>query len=397
MAKIIAVNAGSSSLKFKLFEMTNEEVITSGIVERIGLEDSIFTIKYNGEKDSKTLPIPTHKEAVNMLLNALIEKGIIASLDDIKGVGHRVVQGGAYFSDSAVVNDYVVDKITELAPLAPLHNPAHLIGIKAFQEAVPNAGAVTVFDTAFHQTIPEERFVYPIPYEYYEKYAIRKYGAHGTSHYFVSHRAMELLGNPEQSKIVVCHLGAGGSLCAVEDGKSVNTSMGLTPLAGIVMGTRCGDIDASVIDYMIQNIGMDMKEVINVLNKQSGLLGVSGVSSDMRDVQAAANEGNKRAQLALKIFVRRVSDYLGRYFVELDGQIDAIAFTAGIGENDAYSRKEIIKTVSKALGIVLDDDANENGRGERLISKPESKIKVYVIPTDEELVIARDTKRLLNL
>lgn len=397
MAKIIAVNAGSSSLKFKLFEMENEEVITSGIVERIGLEDSIFTIKYKDDKDSKTLPIPTHKEAVNLLLDALIEKGIIASLDDIKGVGHRVVQGGSYFSDSAVVNDDVIGKISELAPLAPLHNPAHLIGIKAFQEAVPNAGAVTVFDTAFHQTIPEERFIYPIPYEYYEKYKIRKYGAHGTSHFYVSHRAIELLGNPETSKIVVCHLGAGGSLCAVENGKSVNTSMGLTPLAGIVMGTRCGDVDASVIDFMIQNIGMSMKEVNNVLNKQSGLLGVSGVSSDMRDVQAAAAEGNKRAQLALKIFVRRVADYLGRYFVELDGHIDAIAFTAGIGENDAYSRREILASVSNALGIVIDHEANDHGRGERLISAPESKVKVYVIPTDEELVIARDTKRLLNL
>lgn len=397
MAKIIAVNAGSSSLKFKLFEMENEEVITSGIVERIGLEDSIFTIKYKDEKDSKTLPIPTHKEAVNLLLDALIKKGIIASLDDIKGVGHRVVQGGSYFSDSAVVNDDVIGKISELAPLAPLHNPAHLIGIKAFQEAVPNAGAVTVFDTAFHQTIPEERFIYPIPYEYYEKYKIRKYGAHGTSHFYVSHRAIELLGNPETSKIVVCHLGAGGSLCAVENGKSVNTSMGLTPLAGIVMGTRCGDVDASVIDFMIQNIGMSMKEVNNVLNKQSGLLGVSGVSSDMRDVQAAAAEGNKRAQLALKIFVRRVADYLGRYFVELDGHIDAIAFTAGIGENDAYSRREILASVSNALGIVIDHEANDHGRGERLISAPESKVKVYVIPTDEELVIARDTKRLLNL
>lgn len=397
MAKIIAVNAGSSSLKFKLFEMENEEVITSGIVERIGLEDSIFTIKYKDDKDSKTLPIPTHKEAVNLLLDALIEKGIIASLDDIKGVGHRVVQGGSYFSDSAVVNDDVIGKISELAPLAPLHNPAHLIGIKAFQEAVPNAGAVTVFDTAFHQTIPEERFIYPIPYEYYEKYKIRKYGAHGTSHFYVSHRAIELLGNPETSKIVVCHLGAGGSLCAVENGKSVNTSMGLTPLAGIVMGTRCGDVDASVIDFMIQNIGMSMKEVNNVLNKQSGLLGVSGVSSDMRDVQAAAAEGNKRAQLALKIFVRRVADYLGRYFVELDGHIDAIAFTAGIGENEAYSRREILASVSNALGIVIDHEANDHGRGERLISAPESKVKVYVIPTDEELVIARDTKRLLNL
>ncbi len=396
MAKVIAVNAGSSSLKFQLFEMDDETVITSGVVERIGLEDSVFTIKYNGEKDSRTLSIPTHSEAVEMLLNTLLEKNIVSSLDEIKGVGHRVVQGGTYFSESAIIDEDVVAKIDELKSLAPLHNPANLTGYYAFKKAIPNAGAVAVFDTAFHQTLEPRCYVYPIPYKYYTDYGIRKYGAHGTSHKYVSQRVIDLLGNPEHSKIIVAHLGAGGSLTAVKDGKSINTSMGFTPLAGIMMGTRSGDIDASVIDYLIKEVGIDGNEVINMLNKESGLLGVSGVSSDFRDVCAAADEGNERAKLAIDIFFRRVIAYIGRYFIALGG-CDAIAFTAGIGENSAFARKEIINLISEALGIVIDDDANENGKGERLITKPESKIKVFVVPTNEELMIARDTKRLLNL
>lgn len=396
MSKVIAVNAGSSSLKFQLFEMDDETVITSGVVERIGLEDSIFTIKYNGEKDVKTLSIPTHKEAVALLLETLIEKNIVKSLEEIKGVGHRVVQGGSYFQGSAIIDDYVVEKIDELKSLAPLHNPAHLTGYYAFKEAIPNAGAVAVFDTAFHQTLEPRCFVYPIPYRFYEDHKIRKYGAHGTSHFYVSTKARELLGNPEHSKIIVAHLGAGGSLSAVKDGKCINTSMGFTPLAGIMMGTRSGDLDASVVDYLVNTLGIDMHEVIKILNKESGLLGISGVSSDFRDVQQAAEAGNERAKLALEIFFRRVIAYIGRYFIALGG-CDAIAFTAGIGENSAYARKQILTLVSEALGIVIDDDANENGKGERLITKPESKIKVFVIPTNEELVIARDTKRLLNL
>ena len=396
MAKVIAVNAGSSSLKFQLFEMDNETVITSGVIERIGLEDSIFTIKYNGDKDVKTLSIPTHKEAVTLLLDTLIEKNIVASLDDIKGVGHRVVQGGSYFQGSAVIDDYVVEKIDELKQLAPLHNPAHLTGYYAFKEAIPNAGAVAVFDTAFHQTLEPRCYVYPIPYRFYEEHKIRKYGAHGTSHFYVSSRTRDLLGNPEHSKIIVAHLGAGGSLSAVKDGKCINTSMGFTPLAGIMMGTRSGDLDASVVEYLVNTLNINMSEVIKILNKESGLLGISGVSSDFRDVQAAAEAGNERAKLAIQIFFRRVIAYIGRYFIALGG-CDAIAFTAGIGENSAYARKEIISLVSEALGIVIDDDANENGKGERLITKPESKIKVFVIPTNEELVIARDTQRLLGL
>ncbi len=396
MSKIIAVNAGSSSLKFQLFEMDDESVITSGVIERIGLDESIFTVKYNGEKIQKKLPIPTHKEAVQLLLNTLIEHNIVSSLDEIKGVGHRVVQGGAYFNESAIINDDVVSKIEELKSLAPLHNPAHLTGYYAFKEAIPSAGAVAVFDTAFHQTLEPRCYIYPIPYKFYTDYKIRKYGAHGTSHYYVSHRVIEKLGNPEESRVIVAHLGAGGSLTAVKNGKSINTSMGFTPLAGIVMGTRSGDLDPSIIDYLIEEIGMDIKDVISMLNKESGLLGVSGVSSDFRDVIEAAQAGHERAQLAIDIYFRRIIAYIGRYFIALGG-CDAIAFTAGIGENSAYARKEIIGLVSEALGIVIDDDANENGEGERLITKPESKIKVYVIPTNEELVIARDTKRLLNL
>lgn len=396
MAKVISVNAGSSSLKFQLFEMDDEHVITSGVIERIGLEDSIFTIKYHGEKEVKTLPIKDHKEAVHLLLDSLIEKRIVESLDEIKGVGHRVVQGGAYFDQSVIIDDDVISKIDELKSLAPLHNPAHLTGYYAFKEAIPNAGAVAVFDTAFHQTLEPKAYIYPIPYKYYTDYKIRKYGAHGTSHYYVSQRVIDLLGNPEHSKIIVAHLGAGGSLTAVKDGKSINTSMGFTPLAGIMMGTRSGDVDPSVIDYLIEEVGMDMHEVMHMLNKESGLLGVSGVSSDFRDVQQAAVAGNERAKLAIDIFYRRVIAYIGRYFVALGG-VDAIAFTAGIGENSFFARKGIIELLSEAFGIVIDDEANEHGEGERLITKPESKVKIFVIPTNEELVIARDTKRLLNL
>ena len=396
MTKIMAVNAGSSSLKFQLFEMPEETVITSGIVERIGMDDGIFTIKYNGEKKTTTCPIPDHQVAVEMLLEALIDEGVVKELKEIDAVGHRIVHGGEYFSDSAVVDEDVVAKVEELCELAPLHNPAHLIGYRAFKAELPEVQHVFTFDTAFHQTLDKERYLYPLPLEYYTDLKVRRYGAHGTSHKYVSEQVMNMLGNPKDSRIIVCHLGNGASISAVLNGECIDTSMGFTPLAGIMMGTRSGDLDPSIIDYLIEQVGMDMKDVIHMLNKESGLLGVSGVSSDFRDVLNAANEGNERAKLAIDIFFRRVIAYIGRYFIALGG-CDAIAFTAGIGENSAYARKEILSLVSEALGIVVDDDANENGEGERLISAPESKIKVYVIPTNEELVIARDTKRLLNL
>ncbi len=396
MSKIIAVNAGSSSLKFQLFEMDDEHVITSGVIERIGFEDAIFTIKYDGEKVIKKLEIKDHSQAVELLLDTLIKRNIVASLDEIKAVGHRVVQGGSYYNQSVIIDEQVLAHIDELKKLAPLHNPAHLTGYYAFEKAIPSAGAVAVFDTAFHQTLKPKCYIYPIPYRFYQEHKIRKYGAHGTSHFYVSSRVRDLLGNPEHSKIIVAHLGAGGSLSAVKDGISINTSMGFTPLAGLMMGTRSGDLDPSVIDYMIEQLGMDMKELISILNKESGLLGVSGVSSDFRDVERAAIHGNERAKLAVDIFFRRVIAYIGRYFIALGG-VDAIAFTAGIGENSVTSRKEILSLLSEALGIIIDDEANEFGKGERLITKPESKVKVYVIPTNEELVIARDTKRLLAL
>ena len=296
MSKIISVNAGSSSLKFQLFEMDDETVITSGVIERIGLEDSIFTIKYNGEKDVTTLPIENHKVAVQLLLDTLIKKEIVKDLDEIKGVGHRVVQGGAYFDQSVIIDDDVVAKIDELKSLAPLHNPAHLTGYYAFKEAIPNAGAVAVFDTAFHQTMPAKAYLYGLPIEYYKKYKVRRYGFHGTSHSFVSKRAAEVAGKPyEDLKIIVCHLGNGASLSAVKNGKSVDTSMGLTPLEGLIMGTRSGDMDPAIMEFIAKKENLDIAGVMNVLNKKSGVLGLSGVSSDFRDIEEAAEAGNDRA------------------------------------------------------------------------------------------------------
>ena len=397
MVKVMAVNAGSSSLKFQLINMPSEEVITSGLVERIGQEVGNFVIKVNGEKIQTQTPIPDHQVAVDLLLNALVDHHIVESLEEIDAVGHRVVHGGEDFDDSVVVDEEAVKKVADLAELAPLHNPANIIGYKAFKEALPDhVGHVFVFDTAFHQTLDKERYLYPLPLEYYTDLKVRKYGAHGTSHKYVSQQAIEMLGNPKESRIIVCHLGNGASVSAVQDGKCIDTSMGFTPLAGVMMGTRSGDVDPSVIDYLIEEVGLDMKEVIEMLNKESGLLGVSGVSSDFRDVQEAAANGNERAQLALDIFFRRVIAYIGRYFIALGG-VDAICFTAGIGENSFFARKEICNLLAEALGIEIDDDANVNGKGDRLISTPNSKVKIYVIPTNEELVIARDTKRLLNL
>lgn len=397
MTKIISVNAGSSSLKFQLFEMPEETVLTSGIVEKIGFEDAIFTIKVNGEKVKKVLPIPDHTKAVSLLLEALVEYKIVESLDEIKGAGHRAVHGGEIFKESVPVTDEVVEQFSSLNELAPLHNPAGLIGYNAFKENLPHCKHAFVFDTAFHQTMPQESYIYALPIRYYNDYKIRRYGFHGTSHKYVSQRCAELMEKPlEDTKIITCHLGNGASITAVDGGKSINTSMGFTPLAGIMMGTRSGDVDPSVIDYLIEEVGMDMKEVIKMLNKESGLLGISGISSDFRDVQNAAIEGNERAQLAIDIFYRRVIAYIGRYFIALGG-VDAICFTAGIGENSFFARKGICDLLKDALGVELDEDANVNGKGDRLISTPNSKVKVFVIPTNEELVIARDTKRLLNL
>ena len=394
--KVMAVNAGSSSLKFKLFEMPEEKVITDGVVERIGLEDAYFTIRVNGEKKKQVLPIRDHGVAVQMLLDALISEHIVSDISEIKGVGHRIVQGGWYFDDSVLVDDKVIAEIDELCDLAPLHNPAHLIGIRAFMAALPGVPNVTVFDTSFHQSMSEEAYMYAIPYEWYEKYHIRKYGAHGTSHKYVATRCAALMGRPiEDLKIVTCHLGNGASLCAIEDGKCKDTSMGLTPLEGIPMGTRSGNLDPTVVSYICNKLNLNATEVVTMLNKKSGYLGVSGVSNDSRDLEAALLAGNDRARLALDIQYKRIADYIGSYYVLLGG-IDAIVFTAGIGENSPRCREQVVKRLG-VLGVEIDEEKN-NVRGEEiLISTPKSKIKVFIIPTDEELVIARDVMRLAHI
>ena len=398
--KVLVLNCGSSSLKYQLIDMENESVLCKGLVERIGIEGSVLKHEKEGlaEKYVVEQPMKDHKDAIKLVLDAVVDEkvGAVKDMKEIDAVGHRVVHGGEKFACSAVITPEVEEALKECIDLAPLHNPANLMGIDACRAILPDVPMVGVFDTAFHHSIKPENAVYPIPYKFYEENKIRKYGAHGTSHYYVSKRTQELLGNPEHANIIVCHLGAGASLCAVKDGKSIDTSMGLTPLAGVMMATRSGDIDASVVDHLIENLGYDMKTVFKMLNKESGLLGVSGVSGDMRDIIDAKDTGNQRAELAFNMFRKRVADYIGSYFVEL-GHVDAISFTAGIGENSFIAREAIIDLVKEALGIVLDDKANVEGHGERLISAPESKIKVFVVPTDEELVIARDTKELLNL
>ncbi|CCV64636.1 Acetate kinase [Alteracholeplasma palmae J233] len=388
--KIMAVNAGSSSLKFQLLEMPEEKVITSGIVERIGNDNATFSIKFNGEKIEQELPVLNHKVAVELLFDALIKHNIISKLEEIEGVGHRVVQGGELFKDSSELTEENILKIESLNDLAPLHNPAHVVGIRAFKEALPNVFQIAVFDTTFHQTMPEENFLYATPYEWYTDYAVRKYGAHGTSHKFVSDRAAELL-NKKDAKIIVCHLGNGASLSAVKNGKSIDTSMGLTPLEGIPMGTRSGNIDPAVFGLISEKTGKGISEILNDLNKKSGYLGVSGVSHDSRDIANEIEKGNHRAKLALDIQTKRIADYIGSYYVLLGG-LDAIVFTAGIGENAANVRHDIIERV-KVLGTELDPELNQL-RGENEISKKGSKVKVFVIPTNEEVAIARDVLRL---
>jgi acetate kinase len=369
------------------------------------LEEGIFSIKYNGEKKVVEKPIPDHSVAVEMLLKALVEEKIVEKLTDIEAVGHRVVQGGPYFKDSAVVDEDVVAKVEELSELAPLHNPAHLVGYRAFREALPNVGHVFVFDTSFHQTMDEERFLYPLPYEFYTKYKVRKYGAHGTSHRYVSEQVNELMGNPRHSRVIVCHLGNGASLSAVQDGICIDTSMGFTPLAGVMMGARCGDVDPSIMPYLCKKLNKTPSEILHIYNNESGMKGVSGISSDSRDIEnalfnkdgKATKEQSERALFTSLLYARIVSKYIGEYFVEMGG-LDAIAFTAGVGENAAYLRRLIIDNCSRALGVFLDEKANaERKSGNRLISNQYSQIDVYVIPTNEEVMIARDTVRLLNL
>lgn len=389
--KILAVNAGSSSLKFQVYEMPEEKVLISGVFERIGIDNSFYTIKLNGEKIRKDVELSNHSVAVGFLTKELLENNIVDSLEEIKGVGHRIVQGADKFDKSVVVDDMVEKVISDLSPLAPLHNPAAVVGIKAFREFMPNAVHTAVFDTAFHQTMPEEAYMYALPYEWYTDYAVRRYGAHGTSHKYVSERASEILGKKE-CKVVVCHLGNGGSISAVLNGKCIDTSMGFTPNAGVVMGSRCGDIDASILPYIMKVTGMTPEEIDTAINKRSGLLGISGVSSDSRDVETGALEGNKRCILAEKMYARRVIEYIAKYYCLLGG-IDMICFTAGIGENSCVTRKHIIEGL-KVYGIKLDEEANNTRGKEIMISTKDSSIPCYVIPTNEEVMIARDTYHL---
>lgn len=397
MVKVMAVNAGSSSLKFQLFEMPKESVITSGIIERIGFEDANFKIEVGEETKKSTSAIKDHSMAVDLLLNALVEYKIVDSLAEIDAVGHRLVHGGEYFGDSVKVTDEVINKVEELCELAPLHNPANLVGYRAFQAALPSVEHVFIFDTSFHQTISEEKYIYPLPISFYKELQVRKYGAHGTSHKYVSNEVIKELGNPEQSKIIVCHLGNGASISAVKDGVCIDTSMGFTPLAGVMMGTRSGDIDPSIMPYLCKKLDKTPDEVLDIYNKESGMLGVSQISSDSRDVEDAYYEGDERAILTSKIYAQSVSKYIGSYVMELGG-IDAIAFTAGVGENAAYLRSLIIDNVSEALQVSLDEEKNNvRMKGNRIISLPESKVKVMIIPTNEEVMIARDTLRILEL
>ncbi|UOQ86291.1 acetate kinase [Gracilibacillus salinarum] len=393
MSKILAVNAGSSSLKFQLIEMPEETVLSKGLVERIGIADSVFSIEFGEKEDEETSDIPDHAVAVKLLLEKLTSFGVIKSLDEIDGIGHRVVHGGEKFNDSVAINDQVIEEIEEVSDLAPLHNPANLTGIRAFREVLPNVPSVAVFDTAFHQTMPEQSYLYSLPYEYYQKYGIRKYGFHGTSHKYVSERAADLMGVPlEQLRLLSCHLGNGASIAAIEGGKSIDTSMGFTPLAGVTMGTRSGNIDPALIPYIMEKTGQSAAEVMNVLNKKSGMLALSGFSSDLRDIEEKANNGDERAELALQVFAERIHKYIGSYASRMHG-VDAIIFTAGVGENSVTIRERVLKGL-EFMGVYWDPSLNNVRGKEKFVNYPHSPVKVIVIPTNEEVMIARDVVRL---
>lgn len=396
--KVLVINCGSSSLKYQLIDMSNEKALAVGLVERIGIEGSVLTQKVEG-KDKYVIqtPMDTHKAAIKLVLDALVDAnhGVIADVAEITAVGHRIVHGGEKYTKSVLVTDEVMKGLEESVKLAPLHNPPSLIGINACKALMPTTPMTVVFDTAFHQTMPEKAFMYALPYEYYEKFAIRRYGFHGTSHKFVSAKAAELIGkNIEDLKIITCHLGNGASVTAIDGGKVVDTSMGFTPLEGLVMGTRCGDVDPATITFLMNELNVSADEMNNIMNKKSGVFGVSGVSSDFRDIEGAAAEGNKRAQLALDMFNYRVKKYIGSYAAAMGG-VDAIVFTAGLGENAKETRQEICRGL-EFLGFEFDAEGN-NVRGKAAeISKAGSKVRVFTIPTNEELVIARDTMELVK-
>ena len=393
---VLVINCGSSSLKYQLINSDTEDVLAKGLCERIGIDGRLVYQKAGNDKEITEAAMPTHKEAIQMVLDALVndKTGAIKSLSEVNAVGHRIVHGGEKFASSVVITDEVLEAVAQCNDLAPLHNPANLIGINACKELMPGVPMVAVFDTAFHQTMPEKAYLYGLPYEYYENYKVRRYGFHGTSHSFVSKETARFLGmDLENSKIIVCHLGNGASISAVKDGKCVDTSMGLTPLEGLVMGTRSGDIDPAIMEYIAKKEDLDIAGVMNVLNKKSGLEGISGLSSDFRDLTAGAKEGNKRAIAAIEVFCYRVAKYVGSYVAAMNG-VDAIAFTAGIGENVGLVREKVCSYLGY-LGITLDAEANAKSGDDCVISAADSKVKVAVIPTNEELAICRETVALV--
>ena len=400
--KILVLNCVSSSLKYQLIDMSNEEALCVGLVERIGIEGSILKQEKDGVEGKLVVeqPMKNHQDAIKLVLDALVDStyGGVKEMSEIEAVGHRVVHGGEKFASSVVINDEVKAAIEECVELAPLHNPANIMGIEACEAILPGVPMVAVFDTAFHQTMPKASYLYGLPHELYTKYGVRRYGFHGTSHKYVSQRAAEMLGkNIEDTKIVTCHLGNGASIAAINGGKCVDTSMGFTPLAGVMMGTRSGDVDPSVLPFVMRKEGLNIEEMLNVLNKQSGMLGVSGISSDSRDIEDAYKAGNEAAIRTSNLYASIVAKYIGTYFVELGG-CDAIAFTAGLGENAAYLRSLICERIKEALGVELDETKNNTRSGDdRVISTENSKVKVMIIPTNEEVMIARDTVRLLGL
>lgn len=393
--KVLSVNAGSSTLKFRLYEMPEEKVIMKGAIERIGLEGSNYSIQFNGEKYKEEVPLKDHAEAVQVLLQKLLSLGVIESLSEIGAVGHRIVHGGSLYSESVQINDEIIQQIEGISDLAPLHNPANLIGVRAFKEAIPTAKQVGCFDTAFHQTMKEADYLYPVPYDWYQTYGVRKYGFHGLSHRFVTEKLRGIL-NKENPNLIICHIGNGASLSAVCEGKCIDTSMGFTPNAGIMMGTRSGDIDYTMISYLMKKTGMSLGEIDEKLNKASGLEGIAG-RSDLRDLDEAFLNKEEKVLLAFDMYTNKIVDYIAKYYVKLNGKVDAICFTAGGGENDSIIRGEVLKKLT-SLGVYLDEKKNDETivrKGvEGTITTEESKIPVYVVGTDEELMIARDTYQL---
>ncbi|MBR3751070.1 MAG: acetate kinase [Clostridia bacterium] len=393
--KVLVINAGSSSLKYQLIDMENESVIAKGLVERIGIEGSNIAHKKGGDKIEIKKPLANHVEAIQLVLEVLQNKeyGAVSSMDEIGAVGHRVVHGGESFSGSVLIDDSVMDAIRANIDLAPLHNPANIMGIEACKAVMPNTPMVAVFDTAFHQTMPASSFIYALPYEVYEQYKVRRYGFHGTSHKFVAEQAAIMMNKPlKDIKLITCHLGNGSSITAIKDGKVLDTTMGLTPLEGVPMGTRSGDLDPAILEFLMAKLDMNVAQITNYLNKKSGILGISGISSDFRDLIAASKEGNERAALALDVFCYRVRKYIGAYAAAMGG-VDAIVFTAGVGENNSGLRKKIM-TGMEYLGFIIDDAKNENGKDAFVMTADSSKVTGFVIPTNEELMIARDTKAL---